>query len=703
MKIKYIIDDDTRHYVEYTIDTSLKLVSYQYIKNNVVQTNRTMNIASVLDVEPEKNPFVQLAKKGLIWDFHIFKFDAYGKEHRKSIGLHLNEDVKPTKVEFYNDKNKTITLKDYNTHRLDVYNSPLMIQDFNFQDMTRVKGHSGMGTSKPEITLNHQLKLGYDADIQLELLGASGLSLLNTPSVFYCHIESFAYNDRSLQPQLELQIGTNILTFDTSKGVFYRNNHILPPSYVKDGMKFRIEVNGTQVFLFIDDQKVQLNNFDVATTFNKIVLKSFGNNSEYTLINHFRIYALENYRLDSIPPAQVVMIEAIAGDGEAFLKWYPNTEDDLAGYNVYVNGHRNNITTILKPDFQVTGLVNGDISTIVVTAIDKSGNESIPSIPIQLRTSSDPNKEVKIKQCYVTNQGITLEWENPSYLGYYGIKIYRINLKTQEKKELISLDKDITVFQDSPRPYSGEYRYLITTFDEHGNETTGVDVYRHIPPLRIQLAFGETLQFPIHISPNVHQVRVSVNPTWTFTRKSSIDEEFDLRYVNSKTGDDIVLPSVRLEQPDGIGGGTILFKNEVFNIQYGQSYTLEVEYLDVNGDLIDKDNIVIETQLPPFNFDETRITGLGIDPGVGIYFNGLHFVDHEVTHYGISIDGGPSSYTEATEFAVDTETGVINVPIDYIDWSIDHVFSVFAYKENSGPYGQAEITYHAPVDNSNNP
>lgn len=86
--------------------------------------------------------------------------------------------------------------------------------------------------------------------------------------------------------------------------------------------------------------------------------------------------------LDVFPPRPPEGVRAVALEGAAFqgvvdLSWSPNTEADLAGYNVYRRGTKLNSELLLSPTFR--DLSPGAGPRYTVTAVDRRGNESAPS------------------------------------------------------------------------------------------------------------------------------------------------------------------------------------------------------------------------------------------------------------------------------------------------------------------------------------
>ena len=86
--------------------------------------------------------------------------------------------------------------------------------------------------------------------------------------------------------------------------------------------------------------------------------------------------------IDTQPPAAPVLRLGVSGGGVNTIVWNPNTESDLAGYNVYEHDPaaqaytRLNRGLITTTSFNLHGLKPGGTFFFVVTAKDTHGNES---------------------------------------------------------------------------------------------------------------------------------------------------------------------------------------------------------------------------------------------------------------------------------------------------------------------------------------
>ena len=85
---------------------------------------------------------------------------------------------------------------------------------------------------------------------------------------------------------------------------------------------------------------------------------------------------------DVFPPAVPIGLQAVYSAGEQKtidLTWAPNTDADLAGYNVYRGGQKVNTELVKTPTYRDPVTTPGEY-TYAVTAVDLRGNESAKSV-----------------------------------------------------------------------------------------------------------------------------------------------------------------------------------------------------------------------------------------------------------------------------------------------------------------------------------
>ena len=91
---------------------------------------------------------------------------------------------------------------------------------------------------------------------------------------------------------------------------------------------------------------------------------------------------------DTFPPAEPAGVTGVAGVGAIELAWQRNTEDDFAGYYVYRSaggGDFERIAGLLDaPTYSDRMVEAGKKYSYAVSAVDKAGNESARSMPVDV-------------------------------------------------------------------------------------------------------------------------------------------------------------------------------------------------------------------------------------------------------------------------------------------------------------------------------
>jgi hypothetical protein len=91
---------------------------------------------------------------------------------------------------------------------------------------------------------------------------------------------------------------------------------------------------------------------------------------------------------DAFPPAVPAELTAVGGVNSIELAWGPNTEEDLAGYQVYrsVEGSAPEIIAgpVDAPNFSDRAVEIGKKYSYTITAVDRTGNESAHSMAVEV-------------------------------------------------------------------------------------------------------------------------------------------------------------------------------------------------------------------------------------------------------------------------------------------------------------------------------
>lgn len=107
----------------------------------------------------------------------------------------------------------------------------------------------------------------------------------------------------------------------------------------------------------------------------------------------------------NVAPSAPTGVSATGGDTVIDVSWDANSEHDLEGYNVYVDGVKDNISLISGTTYQVTGLTNGQSYDVWVTATDNE-YESDDSTHVS-STPEAPGAEYKIYRLRILSPSTT--------------------------------------------------------------------------------------------------------------------------------------------------------------------------------------------------------------------------------------------------------------------------------------------------------
>jgi fibronectin type 3 domain-containing protein len=189
-----------------------------------------------------------------------------------------------------------------------------------------------------------------------------------------------------------------------------------------------------------------------------------------------------NTMFDTVSPlAPIGLTVDSTGSGYVNLKWTPNTEPDLAGYNAYADSVKNNGSLIAIASYTVTGLVNDHTYIFQVTAVDSSGNESAKSDSVTyIRDSTPPAAPTGVNMQAVSGNAV-VNWTAPPDLDVDGYNVYDAATGTKINNTLING----TSYTADTLVVNHNYTYQVTAVDSAGNESpksTKTPVYTYTPP-----------------------------------------------------------------------------------------------------------------------------------------------------------------------------------------------------------------------------
>lgn len=144
----------------------------------------------------------------------------------------------------------------------------------------------------------------------------------------------------------------------------YRNNQLIAPN--------------VQLASFVDEGL----DYETSYTYSFKSVDTSGNISEGTTLT------LQTMPYNDLtPPSAPTGLDVLTGNSSLALSWFSNPENDVQGYNVYVDGVKRNGAPVFGNSYSLTNLANANEYLIQISAVDTNGNES----PLTAQISGIPD------------------------------------------------------------------------------------------------------------------------------------------------------------------------------------------------------------------------------------------------------------------------------------------------------------------------
>ena len=170
---------------------------------------------------------------------------------------------------------------------------------------------------------------------------------------------------------------------------------------------------------------------------------------------------------DTTPPAVPSGLAAVGGTGQVSLTWSANAESDLAGYDLYRDGVKVNVTPITATSFTDTGRAAGTTYTYRLAAVDTHGNASAQSAPVSATTAAGTDTTPPAVPCGLAAVGgtgqVSLTWSANAESDLAGYDLYRDGVKVN------ATPITATSFTDTGRAAATTYTYRLAALDTNGN------------------------------------------------------------------------------------------------------------------------------------------------------------------------------------------------------------------------------------------
>jgi fibronectin type 3 domain-containing protein len=180
---------------------------------------------------------------------------------------------------------------------------------------------------------------------------------------------------------------------------------------------------------------------------------------------------------DVIPPVKPYMKSLTNGENYILIKWLPNKDEDLKGYNIYRSDDHGGFSQINKTlivssrdNFANAGIESGKEYLYYLTAVDSTGNESQPSNILKgfNHLSSFQSGPTNLKVTYrEKKKEVFLSWKHESPQSVIGFVIYR---KENGSDQMIPVSgqTESNEFYDSKIKSGNIYHYQIRAYDKAG-------------------------------------------------------------------------------------------------------------------------------------------------------------------------------------------------------------------------------------------
>jgi hypothetical protein len=177
---------------------------------------------------------------------------------------------------------------------------------------------------------------------------------------------------------------------------------------------------------------------------------------------------------DTISPiAPIGLVSTPISGGRTLLTWEPNTEPDLAGYNVYKNNLKANPSLVKQENYEIGNLNTNTTYEFAVTALDTSNNESPKSLPVTYYLDGSAPTGVEL-QGNLTDTTMQLSWSESTDTDLQGYRIYR------NGQLIANLPPSVTSYTVNNLTPGYSYDFYVIAFDAinnmspHSNVVTAV-------------------------------------------------------------------------------------------------------------------------------------------------------------------------------------------------------------------------------------
>lgn len=209
---------------------------------------------------------------------------------------------------------------------------------------------------------------------------------------------------------------------------------------------------------------------------------------------------------DMTPPEPPEELSVVVAGSDVSLQWKANSEPDVAGYEVYrkSEGTWERVSTgLIRETFYLDGGLRNGIYTYRMTAVDLSGNESLPSqeASVEVRVDLPAPPQSLVIETIGSGSALRASWRYEGGL-VQGFNLYRSNTSQGPYARVNSVSIAGTSFLDAGLTNGVMYYYVVVAVDGLGNESGYSNEAMGIPqdvvsPERPKIFFPTTPENPV--------------------------------------------------------------------------------------------------------------------------------------------------------------------------------------------------------------
>lgn len=455
IKLELLSDED---YVKIAVDKDNKEVGIEYVRNNEIIMGETASF-SILDGLSDFPLMCEIYKQGSDVAFSI-KRKVDEKWVSVIVSITADIDLSFSGIIYENEDEAPLVIQNLKMYETQQRTDRNIIKRKRFNDTSGVTGVSS--TNDIAASINEKgLVVGAGAKLNINMSSTgidSGGESMNLVFKF-----GEVPDMGSTPTKLLINVGANNISINGTdmyvNGAYVCSVAGMLPMHRIVVVEDRIVYNG----------KVYETDW-FESSFTQIGITNTGE-SVFT-IEEIYIAKMNSESDERVILSPVVNLQSRSGYKEALLTWDIHEDENIIGYNVYMNGVKVNADLIAGTSYEVSGLEAGIEKVFAVAALSKSGVLSSPSEIVKVTSLSTEElmiKEIKIEE-YDENH-IEITFDKNVDKGIKGIRVTYVRLADNtQATEVFDINEEVLLKRPKKSEGRFEYRIASVLYDESETE-----------------------------------------------------------------------------------------------------------------------------------------------------------------------------------------------------------------------------------------